>query len=95
MNANEVKLKNIFAFLSILFGEDLYLSSELMDKSPEYLIEKWERYVMSVGDEHFWGMHPNLRSHYFDEYFRKWQNDIHVSDGYFCGQPVNDKTSPT
>lgn len=78
------QLKNIFAFLSILFGEDLYLSERLMEISPHYLIEKWNRYVMSVHIEHPWGLHPNLRHQYFDEYFNKWQKEIsELSTGFY------------
>lgn len=66
------KLKNIFAFLSILFGEDIKLSQTLFDMTPEYLIEKWERYVESNRVEHPWGLHPGLRAGYFDRYFERW-----------------------
>lgn len=73
---SEEQLKNIFAFLSILFGEDLFLSQTLMDIHPHYLIEKWERYVMSIREEHPWGLHPTLRHQYFDRYFDKWKKEI-------------------
>lgn len=73
---SEEQLKNIFAFLSILFGEDLCLSNKLMEKSPRYLIEKWERYVTSIREEHPWGLHPGLRHNYFDRYFDKWKKEI-------------------
>ena len=69
------KLKNIFAFLSILFGEDVYLSRKLQEMSPSYLIEKWERYVESTTVEHPWGLHPSLRHSFFDRYFNKWSNN--------------------
>ncbi len=73
---NETQLKNMLAFLSILFGEDLHLSNELMQKNPHYLLEKWERYVESTSEEHPWGLHPNLRHNYFDRYFNKWKKEI-------------------
>lgn len=70
------KLKNIFAFLSILFGDDLFLSEKLMEMPPDYLIEKWERYVESEREEHPWGLHPALRHKFFDRYFERWcKND--------------------
>ncbi len=72
----EEQLKNIFAFLSILFGEDLYLSNHLMEFDPRYLIEKWERYVLSIREEHPWGLHPNLRHNFFDRYFEKHKDAI-------------------
>ncbi len=72
----ENKIKNMFAFLSILFGEDEHLSRKLIDIPPSYLIEKWDRYIESKTAEHPWGMHPNLRSEFFDLYFEKWtKND--------------------
>jgi hypothetical protein len=69
------KLKNIFAFLSILFGEDLFLGKELQKMPPDYLIEKWERYIESERTEHPWGLHPNLRHEFFDRYFERWCKD--------------------
>jgi len=73
---NETKLKNIMAFLSILFGEDLILSNTLMNTHPNYLIEKWERYVESNSEEHPWGLHPALRKNYFNRYFDKWKEQV-------------------
>ncbi len=67
------QLKNILAFLCIIFGEDLILSSELMDKSPKYLLEKWERYIKSEIPESEWGMHPSLRRRVFERYLEKWE----------------------
>lgn len=69
------KLKNIFAFLSILFGDDPTMIQKLMEKSPDYLIEKWERYVESDSDEYLFGLHPALKTKYFDRYLGKWGVD--------------------
>ena len=78
------QLKNIFAFLSILFGEDLFISEKLMEMNPNYLIEKWNRYVMSVHEEHPWGLHPALRHNYFDNYFDKWKKEIgELNTGFY------------
>lgn len=66
------KVKNIFAFLSILFAEDATMIKKIMDFSPDYLIEKWERYVESERTEHHSGLHPLLRSGVFDNYCERW-----------------------
>ena len=65
------KLRNIFAFLSILFAEDERLGECLMGMSPDYLLEKWERYVEGMM-KYDTGMHPNLRREFFDRYFERW-----------------------
>jgi len=70
------KVKNIFAFLSILFGEKYELLSEIMDFRPEYLIEKFERYVLSTRPESDWGLHPSLRRTVFDKYCEKYNLPI-------------------
>jgi hypothetical protein len=68
----EDKLKNIISFLCIVFGEDILMTQSLMNKSPEYLIEKWERYCESNRAEHEWGMHPTLRARVFEKYLSQW-----------------------
>jgi len=75
-NMNLDKLKNILAFLSILFGEDIGLNRVLMEMNPHYLIEKWEKYVESIHIEHPWGVHTSLRHTYFDRYFNKWKEEL-------------------
>lgn len=74
------KVKNIFMFLSILFGErffnELDVMGHCMKFSPDYLIEKFERYVLSSRPEFEWGMHPNLRSDVFDVYCKKWEQEL-------------------
>lgn len=65
-------LKNILAFLCIIFGEDFIISSELMNKHPDYLIEKFERYILADRPESDFGMHPNLRCAVFNRYLEKW-----------------------
>ena len=71
---NKNKLKNIFTFLSILFVEDIELASKVMNMSPAYIIEKWERYIESIQeDNHLTGMHPMLTEDFFNVYFKKWK----------------------
>ncbi len=69
------KVKNIIAFLATLFAEEPALINALMKFSPDYLIEKYERYIESTLVEHPWGLHPALRSGVFDRYWDKWSHD--------------------
>lgn len=63
------KVKNILAFLCILFHE---CSPEVIDKimefTPDYLIEKWERYMSSAHYEADWGLHLSVRNRVFNRY---------------------------
>lgn len=72
----EEKVKNIFCFLAILFGDDLNLSEKIMRMTPEYLIEKFERYVLWPMPASDWGLHPSLRSGIFDKYCKKYKLKI-------------------
>ncbi len=67
----EQKAKNIFAFLTLVFGEDLELSKRIMDMSPDYLIEKFERYVESDRYQADWGLHPSLRRGIYNRWCEK------------------------
>jgi hypothetical protein len=68
------KIKNILSFLVILFGETDFID-HIMRMSPEYIIEKFERYVLSGRVEHEWGIHPTLRRQVFDKYCKTWMID--------------------
>lgn len=70
---NNEQIKNILAFLSILFGEDHPCWSKIMDFPPEYLIEKFNRYIESTRPESPWGLHPSLRLHAFNRYLDKYK----------------------
>lgn len=70
MNETE-QIKNIIAFLSILFGNSTLWNEEIMKFSPEYLIEKFNRYIISTRPESDWGLHPSLRRMVFDRYCEK------------------------
>lgn len=72
MLTTEEKVKNIFAFLSILFGENLELSTKILDMPPDYLIEKFERYIESTRYEADSGLHLTLRRSIFDQYCEKY-----------------------
>lgn len=63
----QIQVKNIIAFLCILFGENSNALKAIFEFSPKYIIEKYEHYIESE-----WGLHPNLRTHIFDEYCAKW-----------------------
>lgn len=68
----EEKVKNIIVFLSILFGEDLHCYERIMEFSPDYIIEKFERYVLSQTPESAWGIHPIFQRGVIDVYCEKW-----------------------
>lgn len=72
----EERVKNIFVFLSIIFGEDLNLSEKILEMSPEYLIEKFNRYILSSKAESDWGINPSLRLKIFDKYCRRYKLKI-------------------
>jgi hypothetical protein len=70
LSKNE-KVANVIAFLSILFGEDEQMNA-VMNFSPDHIIEKFERYVLSSRTEYQLGLHPLLRSKIFEQYMHKW-----------------------
>lgn len=72
MNTQE-QVKNIIAFLAILFGDSKLWHEEIMDFTPEYLIEKFHRYILSTRNESDWGLHPSLRHSVFEPYCRKYK----------------------
>ena len=68
LDKNEIK--NIVAFLMIVFGESDVMG-ELIKTSPNYLLEKWKRYIGSDHDNYIWGLHPCLRTQ-LDLYIKRW-----------------------
>ncbi len=62
------QIKNIIAFLSILFGESKTWHDEIMKFQPEYLIEKFDRYIEFTRHASDWGLHPTVRRQVFDKY---------------------------
>jgi hypothetical protein len=73
---NHEKAANIIAFFAIMFAEDSDAWEAVMELNPNYIIEKFERYVLSMKVEYPWGMHPSLRSHRFHAYVDKWELDL-------------------
>lgn len=69
----EQQVKNIIAFLSILFGENHLWYDEIMKFTPEYLIEKFERYIHTTKYGADWGLHQSLRRNVFERYCDKWK----------------------
>jgi len=65
------QVKNIIAFFSILFGEDEFINA-LIKIPPDYLLEKFNRYIKSTRPESDWGLHPSLRRDVFEVYCNKW-----------------------
>jgi len=70
------KVANIVVFFSIMFGEDDAAWDALMKLNPEYIIEKFDRYVLSMSIAYPWGMHPSLRDVRFQRYVDKWELDL-------------------
>lgn len=76
MTKNE-QIANIIVFLSIMFGEDEnYVFDRVLEFSPDYLIEKFNRYIESTRVEYPWGMHPALRMICFNTYMNKWKVEL-------------------
>lgn len=69
----QTQIKNIMVFLSILFGESKLWEEEIINFHPEYLIEKFNRYVDSTRNEYEWGLYPTLRRTTFEPYCRKYK----------------------
>jgi len=67
------QIANIVAFLAIIFCEDCKTWDSIIKFSPDYLIEKFERYVLSMRVEYPWGLHPSLRNRCFQRYVDKWE----------------------
>lgn len=73
---NHEKIANICAFFAIMFGEDYAAWDTVMELNPNYIIEKFERYVLSMRIEYPWGLHPSLRNHRFHDYVEKWKLEL-------------------
>lgn len=74
------KIANIVAFFAIMFGEDSPALDAFMKLAPDYIIEKFERYVLSPRVEHPWGLHPSLRKNIFDVYIDKWEWELEENE---------------
>lgn len=70
------QIKNIITFLSIIFGEDADFTKQLMEFTPDYLIEKFIRYIKSDIYEADWGLHPSLRRNILNRYCEKYKIEI-------------------
>ena len=70
------QIANIIAFLAILFGEDSESWETVMSFTPDYLIEKFNRYIESSRVEYPWGLHPSLRNNRFHRYVDKWELEL-------------------
>lgn len=74
---NRDQFLNILAFQVLMAGEDA--PAFLANKAPEYMIEKWERYIKVLppdGPAWEWGLHPILRCGAFDPYVERWKADL-------------------
>jgi hypothetical protein len=70
------KVANIIAFLTLLFGGENAVFEKLMEFNPDYIIEKFERYVLSERIEYPWAMHPYLKNNIFHRYVDKWELEL-------------------
>lgn len=75
MTKNE-QVANIISFLTIIFGEDIIMWNRIMQFSPDYLLEKFQRYVESKRIEYPWGLHPVMRSQCFQRYADMWHLEL-------------------
>lgn len=78
MLTKEEQVKNIVAFLCVLLGEKC--GESILKVSPDYLIEKFNRYCLSTRDEYDWGMHPLVRKNVFNQYCEKFGLTITSDD---------------
>ena len=68
------QFKNLLAFLSIILNEHSLI---LIDQSPDYILEKFSRYIgpaQSILDtnDHQRGAHPVLYAQVIERYHGKW-----------------------
>ncbi len=69
----EEKIRNVLCFLAILSGEERSVFyDKVMEMQPDYILEKFERYILSLQNESDWGLHPMLRRSTLNRYCDKW-----------------------
>lgn len=66
------QIKNILVFLAILFGESKIWFDEIINFHPDYLIEKFERYINSTRHQSDCGLHLSVRIGLFEPYCEKY-----------------------
>jgi len=65
-NEEKNKIFNMVAFFLIMENGE-----GIIDKSPDYILEKWNRYVGREDDSFMWGLHPTLVA-VLEAYKMKW-----------------------
>ena len=71
------QFNNILAFISLFVEDD-----RIMLYDPDYIIEKYERYIggdiqkINNDKSYLKGMHPVLKEKIFDKYHEKWQTTL-------------------
>lgn len=83
----EEKVKNIISFFMIVLSDQPNIDvaivlNAIINIHPDYLIEKFERYVLAMRPESDWGIHPSLRRKILNPYCKKY------------GLPITDIESP-
>jgi type IV secretory pathway VirB6-like protein len=68
------KIKSIMTFLIIIFAEAPTIElNYILNMSPDYLWEKFNRYVNNTDPLYLTGMHKNLEDGIFNLYCKKWR----------------------
>jgi len=62
------KLKNIVAFCALM------QNGSILDQSPDYILEKFERYCTSNWEDWRWGLDSNRRQ-LLSKWCKKWLNE--------------------
>lgn len=73
---SKMEIKNIVAFLALMEH------GSLMDKSPDYILEKFKRYCLSPNPEEYkWGLDPS-NARRLEAYLSYWKltNDSPTND---------------
>lgn len=73
---NVDKLKNILSFLCILFNGNDEIMKEIFKFSPDYIIEKYDRYIKSDTREWPWGMHRSIKRDLFIKWLEKYNVEL-------------------
>lgn len=77
---NHEKVANIISFIMILFCEDSHVMNKLIEMSPEYIMHKYDYYVLSDKSAYNWGLHPLIKERLFDMYVEIWGLELNDMD---------------
>lgn len=66
---------NLIAFCILMENNE-----GILCKSPDYILEKFSRYVGNENDEYKWGL-DDINTQKLDDYLLKWVNQISLKVG--------------